>query len=91
LACRLCNCFKASQTSGTEPETGQLVELFHPRKQHWHDHFEWSPAGTQIVGKTPCGRATVVALKLNNLLAVTVRCYWVQAGWHPPTQPLPDR
>jgi 5-methylcytosine-specific restriction endonuclease McrA len=24
------------------------------------------------------------ALQMNNIVAVTVRGYWVQAGWHPP-------
>ena len=40
--------------------------------------------GTEIIGKTPCERATVIALQLNNLIAVTVRRQWVSAGWHPP-------
>jgi len=29
-------------------------------------------------------RQEVVALNLNNLIAVTVRRNWVAAGWHPP-------
>jgi hypothetical protein len=33
---------------------------------------------------TRCGRATVIALKLNNFFAVTARSAWVSAGWHPP-------
>jgi hypothetical protein len=36
------------------------------------------------MGITACGRATLVALKLNNSLAVVVRKNWVKAGWHPP-------
>jgi len=40
--------------------------------------------GTEIIGLTPCGRATISALKLNSNLAVTVRKNWVTAGWHPP-------
>ena len=84
LACRLCNNFKSSQTHATDPHTGELVALFHPRNQSWHDHFLWDRNGTYILGKTACGRATVAALRLNNLIAVTVRQYWVAAGWHPP-------
>jgi|FrelakmetLWP11LW_1041352.scaffolds.fasta_scaffold104923_1 uncharacterized phosphosugar-binding protein len=38
----------------------------------------------EIIGITACGRATIVALRLNNNLAVIVRKNWVQAGWHPP-------
>jgi hypothetical protein len=29
-------------------------------------------------------RVTIVALNLNNLIAVTVRRNWITAGWHPP-------
>ncbi|BAZ12013.1 HNH endonuclease [Calothrix sp. NIES-4071] len=35
---------------------------------------------------TACGRATVIALQLNNVYAVTVRQAWVSAGWHPPIE-----
>jgi hypothetical protein len=83
-SCRLCNGFKGVQTQAFDPETGQRVPLFDPRRQHWSEHFAWSEDGTQIVGKTPCGRATVIALQLNNLIAVMVRRAWVAAGWHPP-------
>jgi hypothetical protein len=44
----------------------------------------WSADGLQIVGRTPTGRATVAALQLNNVIAVTVRRSWIAAGWHPP-------
>jgi hypothetical protein len=37
-----------------------------------------------ILGKTPCGRATIEALQLNNDTAVEVRREWVSVGWHPP-------
>ena len=60
------------------------VPLFNPRKQIWAEHFAWSEDGTKIIGLTACGRATVVVLQLNNLIAVMVRREWVTAGWHPP-------
>jgi len=41
--------------------------------------------GTEITGRTVCGRATVAALHLNSDLAVLVRMNWIKAGWHPPT------
>ncbi len=84
LACRLCNGFKATQTQAYDPITQQQVKLFQPRQQIWAEHFKWSEDGTQIIGLTPCGRATVVALQLNHIIAVTVRHEWVAAGWHPP-------
>jgi HNH endonuclease len=84
LACELCNQSKWKQTEGIDPETQSTVLLFHPRSQRWQDHFEWVDNGTRILGLSPEGRATVVALKLNNSLAIRVRSNWVQAGWHPP-------
>jgi len=84
LACRLCNNAKRTQVSGTDPDTGQPVRLFDPRRQVWSEHFAWSEDGTRVLGTTPCGRATVLALELNSLIAVSVRRYWVAAGWHPP-------
>lgn len=84
LACELCNQYKWTKTTGTDPESGQEIELFNPREQKWETHFVWSTDGILIYGLTACGRATVEALRLNNPLAVTVRRNWVIAGWHPP-------
>jgi HNH endonuclease len=84
LACRLCNGFKAAQTQGRDPAGGRLVDLFNPRRQRWQEHFQWSEDGARVVGTTTCGRATVIALQLNNWIAVMVRREWIAAGWHPP-------
>ncbi|WP_235083165.1 HNH endonuclease [Chlorogloeopsis fritschii] len=86
LACRLCNAFKGIQTHGQDPVTNRKIKLFNPRQQKWSRHFSWSEDGAYIVGITACGRATVVALQLNNAYAVTVRQAWVFAGWHPPQE-----
>ncbi|MBX3084345.1 MAG: HNH endonuclease [Anaerolineae bacterium] len=84
LACRMCNGFKSDHMVGYDVVTGAEVALFNPRRQQWKEHFVWSEDGTQIIGLTTCGRATVVTLQLNNVIAVTVRQAWVAAGWHPP-------
>lgn len=84
LACELCNQYKWTKTQGLDPQSGETVALFHPRQQKWHEHFTWSEDGSEILGLTAYGRATVVAFKLNNSIAVTVRRNWVRAGWHPP-------
>ena len=83
LACRLCNGYKGTQTEAIDDETNQIVLLFNPRTQNWNEHFEWNDE--KIVGKTPCGRATVKALKLNNEIILPVRKRWILAGWFPPT------
>jgi hypothetical protein len=84
LACVRCNQFKADRTHAQDPLTGELVALFNPRIQVWKEHFAWSTDGTEIIGLTPCGRATVIALHLNRELAILARRQWVSVGWWPP-------
>ena len=83
LACPLCNSYKGFVTHEIDPLTQRKVRLFNPRKQDWKRHFK-IVNGIEIVGQTACGRATVVALQMNNPLALTVRHNWFLAGWYPP-------
>src|SRR5215472_7797646 len=73
LACRSCNEFKADQTSGLDPLTGEEVPLFDPRRDRWIEHFAWTPDGSRTEGLTPVGRATVVSLRMNNPIVVAAR------------------
>lgn len=85
LSCPLCNRAKGDRATATDPDTGTVVPLFHPREQEWPDHFAWSTDGLRILGRTPTGRATVAALHLaDDPDALVVRSCWVAAGWHPP-------
>jgi hypothetical protein len=88
LACHACNEFKRAQIESQDPVTGEVVPLFHPRRQRWNDHFRWSLDGTEIVGITPIGRAVVEALNMNHTLIVEARRRWVAVGWHPPDEDL---
>ena len=85
LSCRSCNEFKTDLTEADDPLTGELAPLFNPRTQSWGDHFVWAPDGIRIVGLTPTGRATVIALRMNNPVILAARSRWVMGGWHPPT------
>lgn len=84
MSCRLCNEAKGIVIDAPDPETDDIVPLFNPRQHAWDDHFVWSQDGTQIIGTTPIGRATVVALTLNTAFRVRARALWVEVGWHPP-------
>jgi hypothetical protein len=84
LACAWCNSFKGAQDRARDPQTDETVPLFNPRTQVWRDHFRWSDDGTEIVGLTSVGRATVIALQMNNAYIVAARRQWSVAGWHPP-------
>ncbi|MCX7419423.1 MAG: HNH endonuclease signature motif containing protein [Planctomycetia bacterium] len=86
LSCSSCNDRKNCRTAAIDPTTGQLTPLFHPRRQTWSQHFQWRDDGLRIEGLTPVGRATVLALQLNNTVLVTARRSWVRVGWHPPKE-----
>ena len=88
LACFACNSIKGTQTTTIDPQTKQLVPLFHPYHQDWFEHFTWQAKGLHIFGLTPTGRATINALRLNRPLLVNARRWWIKAGWHPPENPL---
>ncbi len=87
-SCYRCNEFKGARTEAVDPETRQLVPLFNPRTQSWSEQFMWGNGGTHIIGKTPIGRATVIALRLNNENMVIARAIWIECGWHPPMPEL---
>jgi hypothetical protein len=74
LACSVCNRHKSQKIVAVDPATGQTVRLFNPRTDRWADHFRWSPDGIRVIGQTPIGRATVLALQLDcDKTALTVR------------------
>jgi len=84
FACRQCNEFKGAATMALDPLIHETVPLFNPRTQTWNSHFTWDPSGTRVIGLTPIGRATVMALNMNNEVIVDARRRWVSVGWHPP-------
>lgn len=78
LACRSCNVHKGSLTTAADPATGDGIPLFHPREQHWPDHFELDPDAGTIRGLTPTGRATAEALRMNDPVQIVARQLWMQ-------------
>ena len=89
LACHSCNEFKGAQTYARDPLSGKNTPLFHPRRQQWREHLRWSADGREVIGLTPTGRATIVALNMNHLEIVEARRRWVLVGWHPPADDVP--
>jgi hypothetical protein len=63
LACLHCNRHKGPNLAGLDPADGTLIRLFHPRRDLWPDHFAWR--GTDLIGKTAIGRATIWVLAIN--------------------------
>lgn len=85
LACPRCNAVKWTLTTATDPESGEVVPLFHPRRDLWSDHFRWSAEDPAwLVPLTPRARATVAALDLNSHHRRRVRHWLAVLGLHPP-------
>lgn len=86
LACLACNGHKHAKTRAVDPDTRTEVRLFNPRHHDWHEHFTWNLDGTQILGLTASGRATIGALRMNAPLIVGARSLWAAMGAHPPAE-----
>jgi hypothetical protein len=78
---------KGPNLSGIDPETGQIIALFNPRKDQWADHFAFALArsprpGIEIRGQTPIGRTTVRVLGMNNEIRKRIRYELWREGMH---------
>lgn len=89
FSCQGCNNRKYTATQATDPVTGQLVALYHPRQDRWEEHFSWDAELTQLIGLTPTGRATIGRLDLNRPRLVNLRRALLIAGKHPPEKKSP--
>jgi hypothetical protein len=78
LACPHCNRFKGPHLTSYDPETDELVPLFNPRTQSWHEHFALDDV--MVVGLTPIGRATVRLLNMNSEDRLKVRAVLKERG-----------
>jgi hypothetical protein len=82
LACFLCNRHKGSDLAALDPSTGDVVRLFDPRRQQWHDHFALQEA--LIIPLTSTGRVTASLLRFNAPERVIERRELLRAGRYQP-------
>jgi hypothetical protein len=85
LSCPRCNLYKGTNIAAADPETGDPVFLFHPRRHHWAEHFRVD--GAIIEPLTPEGRATVLVLHLNDEERVQQRESLSQFDHYPCPEP----
>jgi len=78
LACDRCNAYKGVNLSGVDPQTGCVIDLYHPRRDSWHEHFAFR--GAEILGLTPTGRVTVRVLRVNDHRRVALRLELIAHG-----------
>ncbi len=83
-ACNGCNGYKHTRTLYIDPETEEEVMLFNPRKENWDNHFTWISNYRQIIGRSPTGRATIDALKLNRSGLMNLRRLLSNSQLYPP-------
>lgn len=84
LACFARNNHKGPNVAGIDPVSGTVTRLFHPRQDHWENHFEWR--GSALVGRTPIGRVTIDVLAINLSHRVQLRQMLILEGVFPPPQ-----
>ena len=82
LSCFRCNARKGTNIASIDPETAEMVPLFHPRRNAWPEHFAWD--GPVLLGLTPIGRATVELLAINHPDYVLLRQALIEEGVFPP-------
>jgi len=82
LACYKCNGHKGYEIAGYDPATGKLTPLYHPRNQHWDEHFALLD-DMLLVGLTPEGRVTVYVLQMNDPERVENRQLLAEIGEYP--------
>ena len=78
LSCTLCNKYKGSDLASIDSETGEIVPLYHPRQDRWHEHFRLNSAA--FTSKTGKGRVTVRLLQLNRRERIEERKLLMEAG-----------
>lgn len=83
LACRSCNLHKGNHLTGEDEMTRSEQRLYHPRLDHWEEHFRVDQKSGAIQGLTPIGRATVVCFRMNNSVQIRARQLWMRLGIFP--------
>ena len=86
LSCPECNLSKGPNIASLD-DAGELVRLFHPRRDRWSEHFHWN--GALLEGITQIGKATVRVLGTNHAVRVELRSALMRAGLYPrdPVEP----
>jgi 5-methylcytosine-specific restriction endonuclease McrA len=76
-SCTLCNKYKGTDLTSIDPDTGEIVPLYHPRQDLWQQHFLLTNA--EIVPLTPKGRVTVRLLQFNRPERIEERKLLIEA------------
>ena len=78
LSCNICNKHKGSDIASINHDTGNIIALYHPRRDIWTEHFKIEDA--QILPLTPTGEVTVRLLQFNSMNRVQERTLLIETG-----------
>jgi HNH endonuclease len=78
LSCTLCNKHKGSDLTSIDPETGEIVPLYHPRQDLWREHFQIKDA--EFTALSAKARVTIRLLQLNRQDRIEERQFLLEAG-----------
>jgi hypothetical protein len=72
MSCQVYSCpHKGDNLAGIDPDTGEIIPLFKPRRRSWEEHFRLS--GAWVVGLTAMGRTAVQVLNMTEERRVRLR------------------
>ena len=57
--------------------------LFNPRRDPWHEHFEFDSSTLRLKGKTVTGKGTVSRLRMNTSIQLEARRLWLELEIYP--------
>ena len=83
LACPTCNYYKSNHLLGIDEDGVTGRPLFNPRKDQWHEHFEYDLTTLRLKGKTAQGKGTINRLKMSYPFQIEARRLWVDLGLYP--------
>ncbi|HBE19257.1 MAG TPA: HNH endonuclease [Cyanobacteria bacterium UBA11149] len=81
LSCLPCNRYKGADFATLDPESGEIIPLFNPRRHIWAEHFALRDA--RIEGITDIGEATARLLKFNAPKRIRVRRLLIEQRRYP--------
>ncbi|MEO1792499.1 MAG: HNH endonuclease signature motif containing protein [Cyanobacteria bacterium J06629_19] len=84
FACKLCNTLKGSDLASIDPNSKEVVRLYQPRQDHWHNHFQCKEA--ELIPLTDIARTTVWLLQLNRADRLMERPLWLDSGLAAPVK-----
>lgn len=84
LACVSCSLRKGARQTAADSESGNEVNLYHPRREVWRTHFQWD--NERLVEQTATGRATIAALDMNRSIILAIRREAILLRRHPPPE-----